>query len=150
MPGSMAIKCVQEATDDVTPPSGHVVGWHEPEWQKSQENPTISDQIRHEEKNILAPTLAAFRLHILRLIGRKTRFWIIWLLQENRSAQLMCLEGHAKLQIVTFFCVILWQNYFDVADSLPFWKDFSLRVITSSTWQLVTDRTVHRKVRKTY
>ncbi len=49
----MAVEGVQEAAQNVTPSCRHVVGWHEPERQQSQENAPVPDQVGVEHEDVL-------------------------------------------------------------------------------------------------
>ena len=52
-PRGVAIKGVQEPTDDVTPSGRDVVRWHEPERQNGQKDSGVSNQVWHEHKDVL-------------------------------------------------------------------------------------------------
>ena len=54
----MPVKCVKETAQNVTPTSHDVIGWHEPEGQKGQNNPPIPNEVRHKQKYVL---VMAFR-----------------------------------------------------------------------------------------
>lgn len=52
-PCKVAIKRVQERTDDVAPTGNNVVGWHKNKCHDRKNDPCVANKIRHEQKDVL-------------------------------------------------------------------------------------------------